>query len=95
MIDLTKEEFTDILKAFGEDLRKGLNVRFDAIDQRFEAIDQRFEVIDQRFEAVDRRFDHLEEEVGEIKRIVKMIDAKSASYERRFEKIGRAVFDTG
>ena len=36
-------------RAYLEDMRRELNLRFDGVDQRLDGVDQRFDVVDQRF----------------------------------------------
>jgi hypothetical protein len=51
-----------MIEGFAE-LRRDIDVRFEAIDVRFEAIDVRFDAIDARFNAIDARFHEHEETI--------------------------------
>lgn len=55
-----------------EQLRSGIEARFDAIDERFEAVERRFDNVDQRFENLDGRFDIVE---GRIKTLQFTVNA--------------------
>ena len=65
----TKQELKDGLADLRDELRREMEVRFDAmqlqLDQRFDAMqqqtDQRFDAVDQRFDAVDRQFDSMQQ----------------------------------
>jgi phage shock protein A len=42
-----------------EEMKRGIDQRFEQLDKRFEQLDRRFEQLDRRFEQVDRRFEQM------------------------------------
>ena len=54
----TKQELKDGLADLRDELRREMEVRFDAMQLQ---LDQRFDAVDQRFDAVDRQFDAMQQ----------------------------------
>jgi hypothetical protein len=48
-------------RAYLEDMRRELNLRFDGVDRRFDGVDQRLDGIDQRLDGIDQRFDGVDQ----------------------------------
>jgi archaellum component FlaC len=48
-------------RAYLEDMRRELNLRFDGVDQRFDGMDQRLDGVDQRLDGMDQRFDGVDQ----------------------------------
>ncbi len=43
-----------------EEMKRGIDQRFEQLDKRFEQLDKRFEQLDRRFEQLDRRFEQVD-----------------------------------
>ena len=49
--------------------------------------------LDQRFDAIDLQLASINRDMAEIKGMAKLLDTKTTSHDRKFEKNGRAVYD--
>jgi len=95
----------ETLQKFGKENKARfdeIDRRFEQIDGRFEQVDSRFEQIDkrfnkmqkdmnQRFDEVDCQLDILGKSIQEIKMALKVVEAKSQAYDRKFEAIGKGA----
>jgi uncharacterized protein (DUF3084 family) len=59
-----------------DDLRAGVDSRFDLVDRRFDQVDQRFEQVDKRFEQVDQRFEQIDKRFEHVERRFERIEAR-------------------
>jgi hypothetical protein len=83
MAELTEAALMSILKTFGEELRRDFDKPFQELEQKF----------DTGFNNLEKQISVLQKDIKETKSLVKLLDAKTASYDKKFEKIGRAASD--
>ena len=79
-------------KQFGE-IHQEMDKRFGEVHQEMgKQFGEIHQEMDRRFGEVHTRLDVLEQEVVDIRTILKVIEAKSTSYDERFENIGKVAF---
>jgi archaellum component FlaC len=73
-------------RAYLEDMRRELNLRFDGVDRRFDGVDQRLDGIDQRLDGIDQRFDGVDQRFDGVDQRFDGIDQRFVQLESELRR---------